>query len=336
MIFNFAAQRDRKARLCKSIFLFFALFFALLPSIEIKAQTVLTRGQFSRLNVLARAAYFEREILKASDAEGVDPNLLWTIAYNETRFRPWLTSPKNARGLMQFIPSTAARFDLSDPYEPQAAIRAAARYVKYLSKTFGGRVDSILAAYNSGEGTVSAFLDGRTIQAGRKTINAARRKTIGGVPPYSETIGYVGRGLKIYRWLVNRRAFPSAIIPATFPTEISSAVARVSLFDPELQIVPNFVMKTDFVRPVSGKSQPQKPMPVDPTAQVISETSDKTTDKSRQLEIYYDARSGNRYLVGKNGGKTQLAEAGQMVVTNNRQETNSAARSLFFGTNKPK
>jgi hypothetical protein len=50
------------------------------------------------------------------NAEGVDPNVLWTIAYNETRFRPWLTSPKNAKGMMQFIPATAVRFDLSDPY----------------------------------------------------------------------------------------------------------------------------------------------------------------------------------------------------------------------------
>lgn len=312
------------------------IFFSFFSAGYASAQERFTRQQFSRLSVLERATFFEKTILQVSDAEGVDPNLLWTIAYNETRFRPWLTSPKNARGLMQFIPSTAARFDLSDPYEPTQAIAAAARYVKYLSKIFGGRVDSILAAYNAGEGTVTAFLGGRTIQAGRKTINAARRRSIGGVPPYSETIGYVGRGLKIYRWLVNRRAFPSAIFPATFPAEVSAAVARVSLFDPELGNEANFVVKTDFVRPVSAKSLPQKLMPPQPTSQVSSETVDKVADDSRQFEIYYDARSGNRYSVGKNGDKTKLAEAGQMIITGNRQETNGAARSLFFGANKPK
>lgn len=98
----------------------------------VSAQKRFTRQQFSRLGLLERAAFFEETILQTAQAEGVDPNLLWTIAYNETRFRPWLTSPKNARGLMQFIPSTAARFDLSDPYEPTQAIAAAARYVKYL------------------------------------------------------------------------------------------------------------------------------------------------------------------------------------------------------------
>ena len=172
------------------------------------AQTILTRQQFSRLNVQTRAAYFENEILKAANDEGVDPNILWTIAYNETRFRPWLTSPKNARGMMQFIPSTAARFGLTDSYQPIPSIKAAARYVRYLSNLFGGRIDSILAAYNSGEGTVSAYLYGRSVRNGQKIINPKGIKTIGGVPPYSETIGYVGRGLKIYRWLIYRQIFP--------------------------------------------------------------------------------------------------------------------------------
>ena len=317
-------------------FLPILIFLSFFSASYASAQERFTRGQFSRLSVLERAAFFERTILQASQNEGVDPNLLWTIAYNETRFRPWLRSPKDARGMMQFIPSTAARFDLSDPYEPTQAIAAAARYVKYLSKIFGGRVDSILAAYNAGEGAVSAFRDGRIVQAGRKTINAAGRKSIGGVPPYAETIGYVGRGLKIYRWLVNRRAFPSATFPATFPTEISASVARVALFDPELGSTPNFVVKTDIVRFASGKLPPQKPMPVvEPTSQAVGETGNQSSDSGR-LEIYYDARSGNRYSVGKNGDKIKLAEAGQIVITNNRQETNGAARSSFFGANKPK
>ena len=196
------------------------------------AQASLTRAQFSRLNVLSRAAYFEREILNAANAEGVDPNLLWTIAYLETRFRPWLTSPKDARGMMQFIPSTAARFDLKNPYEPVPAIRAAARYVKVLSNLFGGRVDSILAAYNSGEGTVAAYSPGRSIANGRKIINPNNQKTIGGVPPYTETVGYVGRGLKIYRWLVLRQTFNAGNVRANlriFPPYLSKRRPRFAL-----------------------------------------------------------------------------------------------------------
>ena len=153
------------------------------------------------MDVLSRAALFEKAIAEAARKEGVDPLLLWTIAYNETRFRPWLTSPRNAQGLMQFIPATSERFGLAEPYEPRASIYAAARYVKYLGELFDWRLDSILAAYNSGEGTVAAYLHGKTIRSNGKLINPTGRQTIGGVPPYRETVKYVSRGLKVYRWL---------------------------------------------------------------------------------------------------------------------------------------
>ena len=174
MNFNSAAERGRRKRLRSTLILFFAAFLTLGFSTAADAQAVLTRQQFSRLNVLSRAAFFEREIWRAAEAEGVDPNVLWTIAYLETRFRPWLTSPKNARGMMQFIPSTAARFDLSDPYQPIPAISAAAKYVKYLSNLFDDRVDSILGAYNFREGTLSSYSSLTALRYGRKFINASR------------------------------------------------------------------------------------------------------------------------------------------------------------------
>lgn len=137
----------------------------------------------------------------AAKSEGVDPLILWTIAYNETRFRPWLTSPKNAQGLMQFMPATAARFGLANPYEPTSSSIAAARYVKYLGRLFDWKLESILAAYNAGEGTVTAYLQGREVRSNGKIINASRLKTVNGVPPYKETIGYVSQGVQVYRWL---------------------------------------------------------------------------------------------------------------------------------------
>lgn len=159
------------------------------------------------MDVLSRAALFERTITDAARKEGVDPLILWTIAYNETRFRPWLTSPKKAQGLMQFIPATAARFGLEDPYEPSASIHAAARYVKYLGRLFNWRLDSVLAAYNSGEGTVAAYLYGKAIRSNGRLINPSGRRTEGGVPPYRETVNYVSQGLKIYRWLERQGRF---------------------------------------------------------------------------------------------------------------------------------
>ena len=319
MFFYFAGRRGFKACVRQSLFLFFVVFFSL--QFSTNAQTVMTRQQFSRLNVLIRASAFEREILKTANEESVDPNILWTIAYLETRFRPWLTSPKNACGLMQFIPSTASRFDLADPYEPIPAIRAAAKYVKYLSNLFGGRVDSILAAYNSGEGTVSAYLTGRTLRDGRKIINANGQKTIGGVPPYSETVGYVGRGLKIYRWLIARQTFANASYKANFPNIISASVARVSLYDPELGSVPNFIVPTVLQENSSQITVAQN--------QPTNLPSEQPKNEPKTQEIFYDPRSGNRYVLGESG-KVKLLDDGAVVVSPDTRRPANIARSLFF------
>ncbi|MGH9821185.1 MAG: lytic transglycosylase domain-containing protein [Pyrinomonadaceae bacterium] len=166
-----------------------------------QSRPVLTRTALSRIDVLSRAELFEQTIAEAARKEGVDPLILWTIAYNETRFRPWLTSPKNAQGLMQFMPATASRFGLKNAYDPTASINAAALYVKYLGGLFDWRLESVLAAYNAGEGTVFAYLNGRKIVSNGRVINPSCRQTPGGVPPYSETINYVSKGMSIYRWL---------------------------------------------------------------------------------------------------------------------------------------
>lgn len=323
------------ARQSASLFCAFFLIVCLMGTAT--AQASLTRAQFSRLNVLSRAAFFEREILNAANAEAVDPHLLWTIAYLETRFRPWLTSPKDARGMMQFIPSTAARFDLKNPYEPVPAIRAAARYVKVLSNLFGGRVDSILAAYNSGEGTVAAYSSGRSMNNGRKIINPNNQKTIGGVPPYAETVGYVGRGLKIYRWLVFRQTFNAGIVRANFPAYISRSVARVSLYDPGLGNVADFRNASpNNIALITRTNQIQPKDAAQTAGENTNEGADSNAKNPFLTEVYYDSRSGNRYQV-KGDVKIKLTEAGAVVInTESRPETTPKARSTFFAapTNK--
>lgn len=147
----------------------------------------------------SRARSFEPYILQAARRYAVDPRALWAIAFLETGFRPELISPKGARGMMQFMPGTAARFGLSNPHDPLAAIEAAARYARFLSNRYSYNPALVLAAYNAGEGAVDAYLHGITIRLkGGKVINPTGRKT-GGVPPYVETISYVSRGLSVMR-----------------------------------------------------------------------------------------------------------------------------------------
>ncbi|MBK6591196.1 MAG: lytic transglycosylase domain-containing protein [Acidobacteria bacterium] len=196
-----AIADDMKKRNIRSITFLSVLVFVFPLTVASQETQTISRTSLARMDVLSRARLFEPTIEKAARNEGVDPLILWTIAYNETRFRPWLTSPKNAQGLMQFMPATAARFGLADPYEPTSSLLAAAKYVKYLGRLFDWKLESVLAAFNAGEGTVSAYLHGRELRVNGRVINASRRRMVGGVPPYRETLGYVTQGVEVYRWL---------------------------------------------------------------------------------------------------------------------------------------
>jgi hypothetical protein len=348
---------------------FLIVILASLQTASFGQANVLTRTEFSRFSVVQRARFFEPTISRIAAEEGVDPYLLWTIAYNETRFRPWLRSYAGAEGLMQFIPATAARFNLFNPYQPEPAIRAAARYVRFLSNRFGGRIDSILAGYNAGEGAVDAFLTGRTIRAGKKIINASGLKTVGGVPPYRETIGYVARGLVVYRLLRARQMFPGVFEMSVYPLAVSESVARVWLNDPEIgfngsllsQINnPNFLnaetaATQNFSVPVGSSAQRIQPKippsklarrdddafqmnaPVS-AAETVTEnqaTGDGTTEKTlpSSNEVYYEPRTGARFQ-NRNGKIEPMAETGEIVISEQlrpQATLTSRARGTFFG-----
>jgi hypothetical protein len=104
---------------------------------------------------------------------GVDPYLIFCVMEQESHFNSRALSPKGARGLMQLMPGTSARFGVKRPSDPAQNIAGGARYLKQLIEQFNGRIDLVLASYNAGEGAVMRF--------GRK------------VPPYRETRDYVKR-----------------------------------------------------------------------------------------------------------------------------------------------
>jgi len=159
-------------------------------------------GQQREERLPSNSSLYEPSIAAASARYGIDPRLLWTIAYLESRFQLHVVSHKDGRpcafGLMQFIPTTAQRYGLRDPFNPIQAIDAAAHYVRDLQVRFGGREELVLAAYNAGEGTIEAFRDGKKlVLPNGRVINPGSIRT-GGVPPYRETREYVDRGKIIY------------------------------------------------------------------------------------------------------------------------------------------
>lgn len=185
-----------------------------------------------------RARLYEPFIAAAARRHGVDPRVLWTIAYLETRFRPELVSPVNARGLMQFMPGTARRFALANPHDGPAAIDAAARYVKELVVQFGGRLDLVLAGYNAGEGAVDCYRTGRSLRTSTgKTINPRGIKT-SGVPPYRETVSYVKRGLLVFTRLTSAGVFNPELIAgvrALHSPSMTIALSDQQIIDSELR-----------------------------------------------------------------------------------------------------
>ena len=168
--------------------------------------------------VTMRAKLYEPLMISAARRYQINPHLLWTIAYLESRFRNEVVSYKNGKacayGMMQFTVPTAQRYGLANPHDPQESIDAAARYVRDLQKRFGPRADLVLAAYNAGEGTVEAFRDGKPLVLQDKVINPRGIRT-GGVPPYRETRNYVARGALVYRNII--RITASQQSPQTNP-----------------------------------------------------------------------------------------------------------------------
>ncbi len=102
---------------------------------------------------------------------GVDPYLIYCVIRQESGFRAGVTSHAGAMGLMQLMPGTAARYGVTNPYDPAQSIMGGTRYLADLLKLFRGRVDLALAGYNAGEGAVMKY--------GNR------------VPPYRETQNYV-------------------------------------------------------------------------------------------------------------------------------------------------
>jgi hypothetical protein len=118
-------------------------------------------------------------LIKQSGARhNVDPYLVFLVMEEESHFNSRVVSPKGARGLMQLMPGTGARFGVRHPFNPGENIEGGTRYLKQLLQRYNGRVDLVLASYNAGEGSVAKF--------GTR------------VPPYHETQSYVRRISKRY------------------------------------------------------------------------------------------------------------------------------------------
>ncbi|RWA81831.1 MAG: lytic transglycosylase domain-containing protein [Mesorhizobium sp.] len=112
-------------------------------------------------------------VIAAARRHQVEQSLAVAVAAVESDFDRNRNSPAGARGPMQLMPQTAARFGLDDPCEAVANIDAGVRHLGELIAEFQNPILAV-AAYNAGEDRIYQY---------------------GGIPPFSETVGYVAKVL---------------------------------------------------------------------------------------------------------------------------------------------
>lgn len=98
-------------------------------------------------------------IASAAQKEALPIAFLTRLIWQESSFRPTVTSRAGAQGIAQFMPRTASERGLADPFDPQAAIPKAAELLAELDRRFGN-LGLAAAAYNAGPARVAGWLAG--------------------------------------------------------------------------------------------------------------------------------------------------------------------------------
>ncbi|MEP6901254.1 MAG: lytic transglycosylase domain-containing protein [Actinomycetota bacterium] len=120
-------------------------------------------------------AVIDSYIVDSCKRYSIDPLLIYSQMHQESTFKITATSYKGARGLMQLMPGTAARFGVTNIYDPKQNIEGGVKYMRWLLNIFGGDVSLALAGYNAGEGAVMKY--GNQIPPYRETQEYVRRIT---------------------------------------------------------------------------------------------------------------------------------------------------------------
>lgn len=142
-------------------------------------------GRAAPLEPPSEAMPYAELVDEAAHRQGLDSALIHAVIAAESAHNPAAVSTKSARGLMQLMPATVARYGITDVHDPAQNIQGGSRYLKDLLQRFGSDLGLTLAAYNAGENAVARH--GNRIQ------------------PYRETLGYVTKVLDRYRGQGGRR-----------------------------------------------------------------------------------------------------------------------------------
>ncbi len=142
--------------------------------------------------------YFYDEVAAQSRKHGADPRLVLAIMREESRFNPRAKSAAAARGLLQFIITTArevgqaiglVQVSPEDLYDPRVIIQLGAKYIGDLLGQFGRDGYEAVAAYNAGPNQARLWV---------RLAPAAGDDTYLSVINFDETKDYVRKVMNSY------------------------------------------------------------------------------------------------------------------------------------------
>lgn len=150
------------------------------------------------------------EILRDTVGTKVSPALVLAVISVESGGNETAASGAGAQGLMQLIPATAARFGVADAKDGAQNIKGGVAYLDWLMGNFNRDPLMVIAAYNAGEGAVTAN---------------------GGVPPYAETRDYVPKVLAAWQVAQGLCMTPPELVsdPCVFNVVSASAQTQTPL-----------------------------------------------------------------------------------------------------------
>lgn len=188
-----------------------------------------------------------REFIRAAAAKySVDADLIASVIAAESNFDPKAISRRNARGLMQLLPATAARLGVRDIFDPQENIEGGTRYLAELLARYRNDLELTLAAYNAGPERVEQY---------------------GAIPPYAETLSYVRSVKKTYsRRKSTDTPSPAYSAFASSSSSVSSAAKPIAMDSRLATSAPGSSTSANFP---SRSSSPAKPnLPRNPPAAI--------------------------------------------------------------------
>ena len=162
----------------------------------VPADYVLELAPRSLVELLYPVPYRE-VLLKYAPSRNVDPRFVLSIARQESRYQADAKSVAAARGMMQFIASTASEvaaqlklsnFSQDNLYEPDTAILFGSQYLSNLFQQFPNQHEAVAASYNGGADNMARWM-------GRSRSNEPER--------YVPEIGFSQSKDYVYRVMAN-------------------------------------------------------------------------------------------------------------------------------------